>query len=175
MGEIIVAAGVFGLAWWILSQQAQAAYDSATPYPQPSSPVPDETGGPAIMPADANLQAKIEQFISAIAHAEGFGVPGAIPTVFHNPGDLGPGDTGYPGEFHDGSNVSKLPDDETGWGFLRRKITRAFTGESHVFSTSMTIAEFAQEYAGDWQNWSRNVAQYLGVTPDTVIADWLNA
>lgn len=116
------------------------------------------------------------RFCQAIAHAEGYGAdPNNVPTVRHNPGDLGPGDTGYPGAFTDGSNVSYMPDDATGWQALYAKISRIFNGNSSAYPNTLTILQMAQKYAGDWKNWSNNVSIDLGVSQDTRLIDWYNA
>ena len=160
--------GGLGLALYYMLQGAET---DSTGYGVPPDYV-DPGGGVVFMPA--NIESKVQEFCNAIAHAEGFGVPGAVPTTHHNPGDLGPGDCpGYPYDFHSGSNVCQLPSDDVGWAFLQNKIRNAFNGHSHVFSPSMTITQWAQKYAGDWQNWAKNVAAYLGVSPDTVISDWI--
>lgn len=140
----------------------------------PTNPLPD-AGTPATDPGSASIESKIQEWAHAIAHAEGFGVPGAAPTTHNNPGDLGPGDTGYPGEFHGGSVISKLPDEETGWAFLTKKLTRIVNGQSTTYNTGMTFADMGKVYAPpNWANWAKNVTDFLGVTPDTRIADWLN-
>lgn len=152
--------GLGGLALG-LSDSGQGSGSAA---PQPSVP-----GVP--------MNTKVIQFAQAIAHAEGFGVPGAVPTRAHNPGDLGPGDCGSLclGQIAaTGSMVCILKDDATGWGLLYGKIGRIFDGQSRVYNVNMTIERFAQSYAGDWMNWSRNVAAQLGVTPQTTIQEWLN-
>lgn len=124
-------------------------------------------------PQPVDLSGKIQQWAQAIAAAEGFGIPGAVPTTHHNPGDLGPGDTGFPGEWHSGSEVSQLPDDATGWTMLTRKLVNIVNGNSSVYNINMTFTQFAQHYAGDWQNWANNVASHLGVSPSSRISDWL--
>lgn len=132
--------------------------------------------GPTVALPVAVSVNKVVQFAQAIAHAEGFGIAGTVPTRFHNPGDLGPGDCGgecLSSTFTAGSNVCMLRDDATGWALLYQKIQRVFDGHSSVYNVNMTIEEFAKHYAGDWGNWSRNVAAYLGVTPQTTVRDWL--
>ena len=118
----------------------------------------------------------IWRFCQAIAIAEGYGAdPNNAPTSHHNPGDLGPADTGYAGEEHGGSVVSKMPTDEQGWQDLYNKISRVFAGMSHTYHKTMTIRQFAELYAGDSVNWSRNVAADLNVPEDTRLIDWYQA
>lgn len=169
MIEFLIVFGVlFSVgAWYYLTQNAgELSLEGGYMTPVDMSGAP----GPVAVP---NLEGKIWEFAYAIAFAEGFGVPGKVPTLYHNPGDLGPGDTGFQGEEHSGSVVSKLPDDATGWQLLYNKIARAFAGQSSVYSANMTIMEWAQKYAADSQVWANNVASYLGLTPDTRIVDWL--
>jgi hypothetical protein len=159
---IAIAAGV-----WLLTKKSAS---SASQLPSIANDgEPPEEGSPV------TFDEKVQRFAQAIAKAEGFGKPGAVPTLSHNPGDLGPGDTGYQGRFTAGSVVSQLPDDETGWQKLRDKLRRIFSGKSTTYSPNMTITEMAQKYAGDWQNWSNNVSADLGVSPDTRISDWLES
>lgn len=172
-GLLLLALGAGALAWvW---EQAigggVSVSDTNVPDYPPSLPSPVLTSGGTMV----DITSKIQEFAQAIAHAEGFGVPGAVPTIFHNPGDLGPGDTGIAGSAHGGSVVSQLPDDATGWAMLYRKVGNIFAGKSNVYSTSMTIREVAQRYAGDWQNWANNVAADLGVSVDTTLDEWLQS
>src|SRR5229473_2046726 len=116
---------------------------------------------------------KIWDFCRAIASAEGYGANlYNVPTSHHNPGDLGPGDTGYPGEFHGGSYVSQLPDDQVGWQLLYRKLHAVFAGESSTYSPQMTFVQFAHRYAGDWKSWIHNVCRELKVKRDTRLSEW---
>lgn len=110
----------------------------------------------------------VTDFAAAIAEAEGYGVSGSVPQRAHNPGDLGPGDTGVSDVIHAvGSDVSVLsPDnnDAQGWSILYEKLQRAFSGGSAIYKPSMTILEFAEHYVGtrgDWQDWASHVAEYL--------------
>lgn len=172
LGFIAALVGVGVVLFAILESMSsgasgsQADAGSGTTWPPQALPAAGGT---------VDLNSKVQQFAQAISVAEGFGVPGAVPTVFHNPGDLGPGDCGsqYPASQHSGSMVSQLPDDATGWGFLINKIHNIFTGQSGVYSIDMTILQFAGKYAGDAATWANNVASVLGVSMNTKISDWL--
>lgn len=116
----------------------------------------------------ADFDKHVVDLASAIAHAEGFDVAGSVPQRAHNPGDLGPGDTGVFDVIHAvGSDVSVLPDDQTGWDLLYRKLQRALAGGSAVFKTSFTIQMFADHYVSggnqseDSIHWAANVVSYL--------------
>ncbi len=101
----------------------------------------------------------LKDFARAIASAEGFGVPGAIPTVANNPGDLKLG-----GDTING--ISVFSSVEEGWNKLYRQIAMIVSGSSAYYNLDMTIAEMGRIYAGGDENWSTNVARYLGVSRD---------
>lgn len=117
---------------------------------------------------------KIWDIARAIAIAEGADQPGSNPDRLNNPGDISDGASTYGSEAHSGSNVTTFPDKETGWSWLYRKLENVANGKSHVFSTSMTWTEFAQKYAGNWQNWVKNVTRELGVDPSSTFGDYIN-
>jgi hypothetical protein len=102
---------------------------------------------------------KIERIARAIARAEGYGVPGAIPTVRNNPGNI-KGSDGV---------IKTYATPEEGWAALYRQVTMMFTGESRFYNASMTLAEIARIYTGEarYMDWANNVAKFLGVTPQT--------
>lgn len=140
--------------------------------PEDSSNIPaDNVPSSAPLP----LEDKIKIFAEAIAQAEGFYVNGSVPQRAHNPGDLGPGDvgSGYPLIHAVGSDVSQLPDDQTGWELLYAKLRRIFTGASSTYNIDMTIEQIAMKYAGDWRNWANNVARALGVPSTITLREWL--
>lgn len=173
MADAIAIAAVLVILWAVFSKNLLTTDSGGLPVDPGVVPETPQPGEVSASPAAPSLGSKITLFAQAIAHAEGFGQPGAVPTLSNNPGDLGPGDTGVAGVFHDGSVVSQLPDAATGWKLLEQKISNAFNGQSSVYNTNMTFVEWAQKYAGDWANWSKNVAGYLRVDPNTRIADWL--
>lgn len=180
MPEVAIAVMITLVAAYLLfsadSQSPIASLvDSFSDGGSGGSGIPSSSGAGAALPG-APIQSKVIQFAQAIAHAEGFGIPGTVPTRFHNPGDLGPGDCGsecISSTFTAGSNVCQLKDDDTGWRLLYAKLQRIFDGRSSVYNVNMTFTQFAQKYAGDWQNWVNNVTRVLGVTPQTTIREWL--
>jgi hypothetical protein len=112
---------------------------------------------------------KIERFAHAIARAEGFYRKGTIPTRYHNPGDLKAvrGFT-YPGQIGIGKGRHVIfASDVYGWFALFHQVSKMLAGDSKHYSPSMTIAEVARRYAGNWRVWSRNVAHNLGVPANT--------
>jgi hypothetical protein len=100
-----------------------------------------------------------------IAKEEGFGIPGAIPTVRHNPGDLRHG----PHEQHPGAPnaVGTVDTDADGWADLERQIQLDV-------ARGLTLREFVYKFAPPTEN---NSAQYLnfvcgglGMDADTPLA-----
>jgi hypothetical protein len=116
--------------------------------------------------------AGLDLFASAIAIAEGFGVPGAIPTVRHNPGNLK----------LDGQTITTFPNDEAGWEALRRQLRLIRDGQSRYYTPTMTIAEMGRVWTTTEQSaWSANVMLALrghglrDVTLETPLSRMLNA
>jgi len=93
---------------------------------------------------------------AAIAYAEGFGVPGAIPTVRNNPGDL-----------TQSGVIATYPDSTAGYTALETQLQTIAAGRSRYYNPNMSIAQIGSIYANGDPNWASNVADYLGVSPDT--------
>ncbi len=114
-----------------------------------------------------------QQLAQAIAKAEGYGVPNAIPTVANNPGDLKLGDVGY-GTMGTGITVFASADD--GWSALYHQCDLMLTGRSAVYSLDWSLAQVGSKYANGDPNWAINVAfalttlGYIGVTTDTTLS-----
>lgn len=101
----------------------------------------------------------------AIAIAEGYNAANSNPFRLHNPGDLSDGASYFGYEDHSGSRVTKFPDAATGWNWLYDKISNHISGKSSTYPVGMTVSQFAQKYAANWQNWQRNVGFQLGIDP----------
>jgi hypothetical protein len=101
----------------------------------------------------------------AIARAEGFGVPGAIPTVRHNPGNIRMLSAPF--------DIATYESDADGWAALYRQVSLMLYGGSRVYSPDMPLSEVARLYTGEarYMDWAWNVARVLGVTPDTPFAE----
>jgi hypothetical protein len=110
----------------------------------------------------------------AVAVAEGYGQPDSNPWRLNNPGDISDGAKEFNQEAHSGSMVTHFPDAETGWQWLYDKLQRAAQGKSAIFLPSMTWTQFAQKWAGDWQNWVKNVTNDLGVDPASMVGEYFN-
>lgn len=108
----------------------------------------------------------------AIAHAEGADVPNSNPDRLNNPGDLSDGSKTFGSELHTGSNVTHFPDKQTGWTWLYNKVANIRDRKSHVFSPDMTWIQLAQKYAGNWQNWVKNVTDDLEVSLNDRVGDY---
>jgi hypothetical protein len=113
---------------------------------------------------------------AAIAHAEGFGIAGAVPTRAHNPGDLKiPGWTGLTTGDED---ISVFNSDTEGWNHLYDQLLRIQVGNSHVYNLNMTLQQFAAKWtdtqAVDWLDNVLYKLQVLGhyVSKTTILGDY---
>jgi hypothetical protein len=114
------------------------------------------------IPGSTSYPESIKTFARAIAHAEGFGVPDAIPTIANNPGDLAlPGWTPTIG-----AGIAIFDDVNEGWSRLYRQLGLILSGSSQVYNLDMSLAEMGMKYSGGDPNWAVNVAAYLGVSTD---------
>ena len=96
----------------------------------------------------------------AIAHAEGFGTAGAVPTRAHNPGDLKI--PGWTGPVTGTEGISVFENDATGWAALEHELALIKAGKSHVYTLGMTIAEMAHHWTDtQTDNWATNVCDAL--------------
>jgi hypothetical protein len=105
--------------------------------------------------------------------AEGYGVPGAVPTRANNPGDLVLGDVGLGVANSEG--VTIYANATAGWNALYNELNLIFTGSSHVYSLAMTFAQMAQKWTGgdNAGAWAAIVVSNLAVTVDSTLADWI--
>lgn len=106
---------------------------------------------------------RVKRIAQAIATAEGYGVPGAIPTVRNNPGNIrskeGP--------------IATYPSPEAGWEALYNQVRRMLDGSSPYYPTHYTLAQVARVYTGEsaYMNWARNVGRILGVGTDVIFSE----
>jgi hypothetical protein len=106
----------------------------------------------------------VRRFSQAIATAEGFFVNGSIPQKNNNPGDIM-----AHGHYVVYSSI------EEGWQALYAQVYKMFYGGSMYYNPTMTISQVAFYYANGANdptgaaNWANNVADYMGVTPDTTL------
>jgi hypothetical protein len=96
----------------------------------------------------------LKTFAEAIAAAEGFGTPGAIPTTRNNPGDLKLGSD---------DSISTFNTLTDGWNALYHQLSLVVSGASAYYSLDMSIADFAVTWTGNDNpaGWTATVVQYL--------------
>ncbi len=114
------------------------------------------------------------KFMVAIAKAEGYGVPGVIPTRANNPGDL-TRSLGFSttGERLGSAAIVVFSDIANGWSALERQLTLIETGQS-IHKLSDTILAFAHSYtATEQETWAANVAAEIGLDPSATLGDYL--
>jgi hypothetical protein len=135
----------------------------------------DAQSGAAAMTVDEN---KVTALANAIADAEGFGVPGAIPTVNHNPGDITDGKGNKLVYASDADGMAALSSIVRGW----------LTGVSRLYSLDDSFQEVGRKYvngpnAGVDANsmaWASNVVAWLNrnagvsLSPASTLRDFLN-
>lgn len=110
------------------------------------------------------------RFAKAVAHAEGFGVEGAIPTRANNPGDLTGADAGsFETNGKLGEGIWVFRDVRDGWDALCVKIDRIFRGKSVIYPLTMALDAFGRRYSGGDENWAVNAASFLGVPVETTL------
>jgi hypothetical protein len=114
-----------------------------------------------------NVMPQIAILFAAIAHAEGFWVPGSRPRRNHNPGDL---------IGKDGVNTP-YPDILAGAAALHSQLALMLAGSSHVYSLQMTWRHVSLLWTGgdNAAGWCMAVCEDLGVDPDSTIADFVRA
>jgi hypothetical protein len=113
-----------------------------------------------MLPTHVGVTAGIRDLALAIAHAEGFGRPGAIPTRANNPGDLVI--PGWSGAQLGAEGISVFPSESAGWDALYAQLQRIVDGRSHIYTVQTTIGEMARRWtATDVESWTTNVIAYL--------------
>lgn len=110
---------------------------------------------------------RVRRFAEAVARAEGWyatgpGTPNRGQRA-NNPGNI------MTPEW----TLVQYSTPEEGWAALYRQIELALTGRSRFYKPTMTIWEMAEIYVGHagWEDWARNVASFLGVSPHTPIGE----
>ena len=113
----------------------------------------------------------------AIAHSEGFGVPGAIPTRAHNPGDMVC--PWLKGPKMGAEGVQVFPDDEIGWNALEQQLRLIKDDRSTNYRPFMTLKEMGEKWTRtESAAWTANVVDWLNqhghaVTDMTKLSDLL--
>jgi len=117
----------------------------------------------------SDLEKRVQLLSDGIEWAEGFGVAGARPTVANNPGALTVDITGT-GIGFDSGGLVMYASYADGREALETQVRWMLTGQSSRFNPGMTIAQVAATYTDNASAWARNVAAFIGVSPDTVIS-----
>jgi hypothetical protein len=129
----------------------------------------DSSGGNYVL---ATVTESIQSFAQAIAKAEGFGIPGAIPTMAHNPGDLVV--PGWTGAKLGSEGISVFGSDDEGWQRLYHQLNLIVSGQSRVYTLDDTISSMADKWTNtNSKAWALNVAGALGVSTDAALRDVL--
>jgi hypothetical protein len=138
----------------------------ATPATEP----PASGDDPILAALESATPKQIRDMAQAIALAEGFGLPGAKPTRYHNPGDL----------TDSAGNIREFPDDTSGWRALYHQLGIITTGQSTVYDLEDdTIRSMGQKWTATEQDaWINNVVRGLrqlgyNVTQYTQLSDVL--
>jgi hypothetical protein len=111
----------------------------------------------------------MSKLAEAIAHEEGFYVPGSLPDRNNNPGDLrhSPHSSHAPDA---PDAIGKIDTRVDGWADLERQL-KIYAGRG------MTVREMVYEYAPPTENNSQGylnfVCQYVGCEPSTLVSDAL--
>jgi hypothetical protein len=111
----------------------------------------------------------MSKLAEAIAHEEGFYVPGSLPQRDNNPGDL----RHSAHSFHTAAAPDAIGQIDTvadGWADLERQLGK-------YAARGMTVEQMVYEYAPPSENNSQAylnyVCQYVGCVPGTLVSDAL--
>jgi hypothetical protein len=111
----------------------------------------------------------VSKLAEAIAHEEGFYVPGSLPNRDNNPGDL----RHSPHSFHtvgDPDAIGQIANADLGWADLERQL-------GIYAARGLTVAQAIEEYAPPTENNSAAylayVCQYVGCQPTDLVSDVL--
>lgn len=112
---------------------------------------------------------------NAISQLEGFGAPSAIPTLANNPGSLELGDQGY-GTItaQGGQQITVFGSLQDGWNALENQLNKIFNGTSQYYNPNQSLSQFGNIYSGGNPTYGTNLANKLGVTPDTTLGQVQN-
>lgn len=109
---------------------------------------------------------------NALAQAEGYGIPGSVPTRANNPGDLELGDIGYGTIAAEGNNpITVFPTAQAGMDALQKQADAILTGSSQYYGPDQSLNDIGETYAGPGEasTWAGNIASILGTSADTPV------
>jgi hypothetical protein len=121
-----------------------------------------------------NTGTPLSPFADAIGHAEGFYVADSRSNRNNNPGDfiLAPPASNYTDK-SDGT-YAIFDNVADGWQALEDQLDLIRRGASNNYTTVMTFEQMAQKYSPDgWENWAKNVSEFLGAQPKEQIGAYL--
>lgn len=120
---------------------------------------------------DVIIEDGIQRFAQAIGHAEGYGVPGAIPTRTNNPGDLKLGDQGQ-GMINGKTVFSSALE---GWLHLRAQIRLMWLDQSDYYGPDDTFKDISETWTAgnNSEEWLATVSFDLGVSATTTLRAYL--
>jgi hypothetical protein len=113
----------------------------------------------------------IPRIAELIAQEEGYGIPGALPTRDHNPGDL----RHSPHSFHSPTNpnaIGQIDDPQDGWDDLVGQLND-YVRDNPQITVSEAIYKWAPPTENDSAAYVSYVVSGLSCTEDTLLADAL--
>jgi hypothetical protein len=118
---------------------------------------------------------KLTKFMVAIAEAEGYGVPGAIPTRANNPGDLTKSfGMSITGENLGSAGIVVFSTRDDGWKALEKQLL-LIQGGSSIHKLTDSILQLALGWTTTQQDeWANNVSASLGTDPSAKVGDFLS-
>ena len=153
---LLAVVGAALVYWWQKRQPGAAPVPVLGPDPIEESTRP------------ADVSAGMQALAQAIALAEGFGVPGAMPTRYHNPGDL-----------TQNGSIAQFPDDMAGWNALYKQLGFIVSERSRVYELDDTLSAMGRKWTATEQDaWTANVVNGLqqkgyNVTESTTLREIL--
>lgn len=106
---------------------------------------------------------QVLQFAQAIKVAEG------SPATWNNPGDMTES-LGFPNDGPQNKDgVLKFVNLSDGWHVLYHQVWLMLTGKSAVYHLTDTLEEVGLKWSNGDPNWSKNVAEFLGVPATTTL------
>lgn len=115
-----------------------------------------------------------QKLFDAISVAEGWGIPGAIPTRANNPldiTDVGQKLAGDTGQRLGSAGVIVFDTVENGTAAGYAQVRRMLSGTDSLWPVELTLTQVGARYANDAISWPANVASQLGVGIDATLGE----
>jgi len=130
-----------------------------------------DDAGDLVTHDNVSYPSNLISFAKSIGQAEGYGVAGAIPTLYNNPGDLKIGDIGFgigP------TGITKFDTPDHGWSALYKQLEKIADGTTRAgYTLDMSFSDMANKWAEGDQNWANNVSAGLGTSSSDQIGNYL--